>query len=110
MAKDCTKRAPSFKPDKSFTSMEEFTRIDDHWRLKLLHSACYQGLRARAGDHLPRKTTRFADFVERHHRTPKAGYPSGRLKYLAERSAILGATRTVTMRYEEAKAGVGGSN
>ena len=125
MAKSCTKRPPNFrslifcraltlreheqKTDKSFTFIEECARIDDHRRVKFAHSACYQGLKARAGDnHLSSMTTRFSDCIERHHRTHKAKYYSGRLKDLAERSAIIGATKTAMMRHEEAKAGEGG--
>lgn len=126
MAKGYTKRPPDCrplvspcalalrehkeKPDKSFTFMEEFARINDRWRPKLAHSACHQGLRARAGDHLSRKTTRFSNYVERHRRMHNAEYPSGRLKDLAERSAIVGATKTVVMGYEDAIAGEGGSS
>jgi hypothetical protein len=126
MAKGYTKRPPSFRPlvlwralvrrehreepDKSFTFMEEFARNDYHRRLKSAQSAYHQSLRARAGDHLCRKTTRFSNYVERHHRTHKAAYPSGRVKDLAERSAIVGATKPVVMRHEEAKAGEGGLN
>jgi hypothetical protein len=126
MAKDYTRGPPNFrplvfwrallrqehkeKPDKSFTILEEFARPDNHWRLKLSYSACPQGLRARAGNHLSRKTTRFSDYVERYHRTHKAGYPRGWLKDLAERSAIAGAIKTVVMRHEGAKAGEGESN
>jgi hypothetical protein len=126
MAKDYTRGPPNFrplvfwcallrqehkeKPDKSFTTLEEFARLDNHWRLKLSHSACPQALRARAGNHLSRKTTRFSYYAERYHRTHKAGYPSGRLKDLAERSAIIGTTKTAVMSYEEAKTGEGGPN
>lgn len=98
------------KPDKSSTFKEEFARIDDHRRPKLVHITCHQGSRARAGYHSFRKTTRLSDYVERCHRTGKAEYLSGRLKDLAERSAIAGASKTVVMRHKEAKAGAGGSN
>jgi hypothetical protein len=98
------------KPDKSSTFKEEFARIDDHRRPKLVHITCHQGLRARAGDHSFRKTTRLSDYVERYHRTRKAEYLSGRLMGLAEHSAIDGASETVLMRHEEAIAGAGGSN
>jgi hypothetical protein len=98
------------KPDKSSTFKEEFARIDDHRRPKLAHIACHQGSRARAGDRSSRTTTRLSDYVERYHGTRKAEYLSGRLKGLAEHSAIVGASKTVVMRHKEAKAGAGGPN
>jgi hypothetical protein len=127
MAKGYTKRPPNFrllvfwralvrrehveKSDKSFTFTEEFARSGDHWRLRLVHSACCQGLRARAGDHhLSSMTTRFSDCIEWHHRTHKAEYSRRRLKDLVERSAIIAATKTAVMRHEEAKVGEGGPN
>jgi len=96
MAKGYAKRPPNFRPlvfwralalreheeksDKSFTFIEEFARSGDHWRLRLVHSACRQGLRARAMDHRSRKTTRFSKYSQRHHWTHKAEYTSERLK------------------------------
>ena len=127
MAKGYTKRPPNFRPllfwralvrreheeksDKSFTFIGEYARTNEHWRLKFAYSACCQGLKARAGDHhLFRVTTRFSDCSERRHRTHRAKYSSGGLKDLAERSAIIGATKTAVMRHEKAKAGEGGPN
>jgi hypothetical protein len=60
--------------------IEKFARSGDHWRLRLVHSACSQGLKARAVDHLSRKTIRFSNYSERHNGTHKAGYASERLK------------------------------